>query len=289
MRYEGNVIRPPSEADAIILQVTVGCSHNRCTFCGAYRSVAFRIRSLAEIDADLRHAARLFPEHDKIFLADGDVLSLSMRRLREILALVRQHLPGVRKIGLYGNAKNIRHKSRTDLAELRAAGLKRVYMGLESGDPGVLERVGKGVTPGEMVDCAEKIRAAGLFLSVTALLGLGGRTGSRRHAEATAGVLRAMHPSQIALLSLMPIPGTPLAGEIERGAFQLPAAGELLLELRHLLAGLAGVRCQFHCNHASNHLPLAGRLPQDHARLLATVDRGLAGAITLMPEDCRRL
>ncbi len=289
MEYEGTPIRPPSEADSIILQVTVGCSHNRCAFCGAYRQVRFRIKSDAELRRDLAFAARHCRRLTRVFLADGDVLSLSTRRLETILKTVRQSLPWVRRITAYGNAKNLRHKSVAELRRLKELGLSRIYMGLESGDDAVLTRMGKGVSTGTMLTCAETIRAAGIFLSVTAILGLGGRAGSHRHAAMTGAALAAMQPNQVALLALMPVPGTELADWIAAKQFELPGQDELLAELAIILEHLAGCRCQFHANHASNYLPLAGRLPRDYSRLAATIAAARAGEIGLRPEYARCL
>ncbi len=289
MEYEGTPIRPPSEADSIILQVTVGCSHNRCAFCGAYRGVRFRIKSAAETDRDLAFAARHCRRLKRVFLADGDVLSLATRRLEEILLRIRRALPWVRRVSAYANARNLRHKTVAELQRLRELGLARIYMGLESGDDAVLARMGKGADTRAMLASARTVRRAGIFLSVTALLGLGGVEGSQRHAELTGEVLAAMQPNQVALLTLMPVPGTELAREIAAGRFRLPSPAGLLGEAALILDRLTGCRCQFHANHASNHLPLAGRLPRDHHRLARTIAAARAGEIPLRPERSRCL
>ncbi len=289
MEYEGTPIRPPSEADSIILQVTVGCSHNRCAFCGAYRGVRFRIKSAAEIDRDLAFAARHCRQIKRVFLADGDVLSLSTRRLAELLRQIRRALPWVRRISAYGNAKNLRHKSAAELEQLKKLGLTRIYMGLESGDEHVLCQMNKGAGTAAMLASAQAARQAGIFLSVTALLGLGGVEGSRQHAEKTGELLAAMRPNQVALLALMPVPGTELAGWIESGRFRLPSPSALLDEMALILERLKGSQCQFHANHASNYLPLAGRLPRDHACLSRAIAAARAGRLPLRPERARFL
>lgn len=289
MDYQGNVIRPPSEADSIILQVTVGCSHNRCTFCGAYKDQPFSYKDPKVIAEDLRFAARHYQGRQRLFLADGDVLIVPRHRLVPLLQAVRKALPWVNRIRLYGNCKSIRAKTVAELAELKALGLDRIYMGLESGDNQVLQRVRKGSTAEQMIEAAAKVKAAGIFLSVTVLLGLGGGHGSMAHARATAEVLNQMAPNQIAALTLMPMAGTPLAHEIRAGRFVLPDQAGLLRELRALLTGLSGQRSQFQANHASNYLPINCRLPQDKNKVLAMIEAALHGDLPLMPEYMRAL
>ncbi|MEW6219553.1 MAG: radical SAM protein [Thermodesulfobacteriota bacterium] len=289
MDYEGVVIRPPSEADSIILQATVGCSHNRCRFCGAYKGVRFRIRSPEELDRDLAWAARFCQRQQRLFLADGDVLSLATGRILSLCDRIRKQLPGVRRLAAYGNAKGLRGKSLAELAALKKAGLARVYLGLESGHDPTLARMDKGVTAATMIEVGQRLRAAGLFLSVTVLLGLAGRQDSQAHAEASGRVLSAMAPSQIAALTLMPLAGTPLAADIAAGRFHpLPVPG-LLTELRTLVAAIDLPRVQFQANHASNWLALDGRLPRDRHRFLDAIDQALAGRRELRPEYLRSL
>lgn len=289
MQYEGNVIRPPSEADSIILQVTVGCSHNRCSFCGAYRDVGFRIKSDEEILEDLTFAARSCLRQRRLFLADGDVLSLSMRRLCRIFQAVRGHLPWIRRVGIYGNAKNIRHKTVEDLRRLKKLGLDRVYMGLESGDDRILTGIGKGVSSRQLVEAAGIVKSAGVFLSVTVLLGIGGSALSEAHARATAEVLNAMAPDQIAILTLMLLENTPLYSEWRKGLFTLPDSAQLLRELKTMVHGLTVSRGQLHANHASNYLPLAARLPRDKEKILQLIDLAMDGQLSLKPEHLRTL
>lgn len=289
MEYVGTVIRPPSEADAIILQVAVGCSYNKCTFCGAYKDTVFSLKSEEEIIRDLAFAGRHCRRANRVFLADGDVLCLSQRRLVRILLLIRHHLPWISRVSLYGNARAIRSKSLDELVELKTLGLTRLYMGLESGCDEVLQRVRKGETGASMIAAASKATAAGLFLSVTAILGLGGRDLWWRHAVDTASVLTAMSPRQIALLTLMPLANTELGGAVANGAFVLPDAGQVFRELSLLLQSLGDLRCQFHANHASSYLPLTGRLPRDRRRLLDILQAAIDGKLQLVPELRRAL
>lgn len=289
MDYQGTVIRPPSEADSIILQVTCGCSHNRCTFCGAYRDQTFRIKSDEIIDADLAFAARWCRRQRRVFLADGDVLSLSERRLVSLFTRIKEHLPWISRITLYGNAKNIRHKTVEQLVRLKELGLSRIYMGLESGHDPTLVAIKKGVTSADMVAAAEKVRAAGIFLSVTVLLGIAGKVNSQAHAKTTGEILSRMRPNQIAVLALMLVPGTSLYEKFQAGDFELPAAHQMLQELRTMLEHITVERAQFQANHASNYLSLDGRLPRDRQRLLALIDAGLSDAGRLKPENLRAL
>lgn len=289
MNYDGDIIRPPSEADAIILQVTVGCSHNRCTFCGAYKEKTFRIRSDQEILENIALAKRYQPKARTVFLADGDALIISQKRLTTLFATIHQELPGIRRISLYGNAKAIRSKSPAQLTELKRLGLGRIYMGLESGDDQVLARIGKGETGASMIEAGLRVAEAGIFLSVTVLLGIAGQEESLVHAQKSGQILTAMRPRQIAALTLMPLAGTPLGEDYRQGFFHLPDKLEMLKELRELISHIDGERLQFMANHASNYLPIHGRLPRDKKHMLAGIDQALDGKVSLRPEFTRAL
>jgi len=289
MDYVGNVIRPPSEANSIILQVTVGCSHNKCTFCGAYKDTAFQLKDQDIIEADIEFAKKYCRHQKRLFLADGDVLILSQRRLTQLFGKIRENLPWVTKISLYGNAKAIRNKSTNQLEELKSMGLDRIYMGLESGCDKVLANVKKRETAKSMVAAAKKIRGTGIFLSVTTLLGLGGISMSSQHAIETAEVLNEMMPNQIAALTLMPLRNTELGKEVAAGTFILPSPSEILQELHLLISHLKNIKCQFHANHASSYLPIAGRLPRDKNAFLSSIEIALKGDTPLVPDYRRAL
>ncbi len=289
MDYQGNIIRPPSEADSIILQATTGCSHNRCTFCGAYSGKRFGRKKWDTIEQDLIFASTWCRRQKTLFLADGDALTLPHKEILYLLERIQHHLPWIRRISSYASARNIIRKTDAELTEYRLLKLQRLYLGLESGLDQVLIKVRKGVTVTECVAAAEKVRRGGIFLSVTCLLGLGGNELSVEHADATAEVLKQMQPQQIAMLTLMLLPGTPLHDDWRTGRFQMPDRHRLLQELRRVLAGMTGMRCQFYANHASNYLDLHGRLPRDQERMLAQLDSALAGNIHLKPEHFRRL
>ncbi|MGB5230848.1 MAG: radical SAM protein [Desulfoprunum sp.] len=289
MHYEGTVIRPPSEAFSIILQVTVGCSYNKCTFCGAFKDKRFRVKTDEEIDDDLRFASQHCRRQNRVFLADGDVLILPQHRLSALLGRIRASLPWVKKISLYGNARSIRSKTVADLAVLKGQGLDRIYMGLESGCDEVLERIHKGETAATMIETAQRVNDSGLFLSATILLGLGGIELSEIHARQSAAVLNRMAPRQVAALTLMPLPNTLIGRQYQSGLFRLPDQLGILRELRTLVTGLELSRSMFHANHASNYLPIEGVLSKDKHRILAAIELALAGHTPLVPDNMRAL
>ncbi|MCD6389328.1 MAG: radical SAM protein [Desulfobulbaceae bacterium] len=289
MHYEGNIIRPPSEANSIILQVTVGCSHNKCSFCGAYKGELFRIKEDAVVDADLDFAASYCKRQNKVFLADGDALIIPHARLVALLGKIRKKLPWVRRIRLYGNAKSILTKTPAQLRELKNLGLDRVYLGIESGYDTVLKDIKKGVTAARMTKAGKLVKDAGLFLSVTVLLGIGGRNHWREHAMETGRVLSSISPHQIAALTLMLIPGTSLYDQEKLGKFELPDQIEILHELSLMVENIDVSRGQFQANHASNYLPINCRLPRDKQKILTMIDEALAGQISLRPDFLRAL
>jgi radical SAM superfamily enzyme YgiQ (UPF0313 family) len=289
MHYEGTIIRPPSEANSILLQATVGCSHNRCAFCGTYRGERFRIKSDAVIDADIAFAARHCRRQRRVFICDGDALIIPHARLLRILKAIREHLPWVTRVGLYANAKSIDRKTGEELAQLAEWGLGIAYMGLESGDDVTLKRIRKGADSRKMIAMGRKIRQAGIRLSMTVLLGVAGAERSRIHAEETGRVLTAIDPEFVGALSLMLIPGTEMAEAWRQGDFELPGPMDLLRELRTLVASTRMTRGLFHANHASNYLPIRARMPQDQARTIELIDRALDGEVPLKPEYLRAL
>ena len=224
-----------------------------------------------------------------MFLADGDALILSQKRLVTLFKLIKEKLPQVNRIALYGNAKAIRAKSAAELKELKSLGLHRIYMGLESGDNVVLTAVRKGETDKSMIQAAGLVKEAGIFLSVTVLLGLGGIPGSLQHARQTARVLNLMAPKQIAALCLMPLENTEIGISYEKGEFKLPDSEKILLELFELIKNIDCKPVQFMANHASNYLPLSGRLPRDREAMLEDIKLALSGDQPIVPERFRAL
>jgi radical SAM superfamily enzyme YgiQ (UPF0313 family) len=289
MHYEGMVIRPPSEANSILLQVTLGCSHNKCTFCGTYRGKRFNIKEDDVIFEDIEFAGKHCRRQTRLFLCDGDALVIPMRRLVPILERIRDRLPWVERVGVYANTKSIKMKTNEELARLRKLGLKIAYMGLESGDNKVLEAIRKGADADKMITMGKKLKKAGIKVSVTVLLGLGGRKGSLDHARETGRVLTAMDPDFVGALSLMLIPGTELHDQYKNGEFQLPGPEEMLTELGAMIAATNLTDGLFHANHASNYVPIRAHLPQDKEKTLELISQALDGKIPLKPEYMRAL
>jgi radical SAM superfamily enzyme YgiQ (UPF0313 family) len=289
MHYEGICIRPPSEAFSILLQVTLGCSHNKCTFCGTYKDKRFRIKEDRIILSDILFASRHMKRQDRVFLMDGDALIIPQRRLMWILDRIREHLPWVKRVGTYANAKSIRMKSLEELTLLRKNGLGILYLGVETGDEEVLERIRKGTRARNLIQMGRKVKEAGIKLSVTVLLGIGGKEGSLRHARATGELLSAMDPNYVGALTVMLIPGTPLHEDFMKGVFRLPTETELLLELREMISHTHLTRGLFYSNHASNYLPVKARLPKGKQEALDLIDRAIRGEIGLKPEWMRAL
>lgn len=288
MRYEGRIFRPPSEADSILLQVTIGCSHNRCTFCGMYRGERFRIRDEAMILEDLAYASRHCRRQERVFLCDGDALVVPQPLLLRVLRAVREQLPWVTRVASYASAGTVALKSDRELRDLREEGLKLIHLGLESGDDVTLEEVQKRGDSASQIEQGLRVRAAGMKLFVTVVLGLAGRARSGAHARATGLALTRLAPSYVGALSLMLVPGTPLYSAWEGGTFALPEPRELLEELRELLIH-TDLHGMFYANHASNPLPIRARLPRDKAGTLALIERALAGDVPLRPEWLRGL
>ena len=289
MHYEGNIIRPPSEANSIILQVTVGCSHNSCTFCGAFRDKKFYIKESRIIDDDIHFAAQYCRRQTTVFLADGNALVLPQKRLVELFVKIKQQLPQVRRINLYANARDILQHSVDELKELKRLGLQRIYMGLESGHDPTLKAIAKGDDSKTIIAAGRIAREAGLFLSVTVLLGIAGIKHSLAHAKATALALNAMQPNQVAILTLMIMNNTPLGRLAESGEFTLPERKDLFIELRTLLEHLQLKRSQLQANHASNYFSLDGRLPKDKEKFLSFINDAVSGNMDLKPENQRAL
>jgi len=290
MRYEGDIYRPPSEANAYILQATIGCSWNHCTYCDMYRRKQFRVRPLAETLEDIAEAGRRHGDQiDKVFVADGDALVLDLATWTAILEALRTHLPRLRRVSAYAMARNLLEKPPAELRTLKDLGLSLLYIGPESGDDIVLKRIAKGATAAEHTEAARKAHEAGMKLSAIFLLGAGGTDRSDEHARASAKLATEMDPRFVSLLTLTVIPGTPLARQEERGEFAVPDVPVLLHELRTFIAEAAPKDAIFRTNHASNWLPLEGRLPRDREAILQAIDGALEGKIPLRPDWARGL
>jgi radical SAM superfamily enzyme YgiQ (UPF0313 family) len=269
MKYEGMIFRPPSEADSLILQVTVGCSYNRCTFCSAYQGKRFRIKSFEEIKEDVDEVSPY--KIRRVFLADGDALSIPQKGLLQILSYLKARLKGLERVGVYANAKDILRKDVEELKALKDLGLEILYLGLESGDPEVLKRIKKNATVDELIRAGKRVKESKILLSVTVILGIGGVEGSQAHAAKTGKVLSAMDPDYVGALSLMIVPGTPIAKEIETGSLVLPTPFGLIQELETMITNCQFTHCFFASNHASNYLPLRIQMPEQKEEALERI------------------
>jgi len=269
MKYEGMVFRPPSEAESLILQVTVGCSYNRCAFCGAYQGKRFRIKKFEEIKEDIDEMSP-YPIQ-RVFLADGDALVIPQRKLIQILSYLQEKLKGLERVGIYANAKDILRKEAEELKALKELGVGIIYLGLESGDPEVLKRIKKNATVDQLICAGKRVKESGILLSVTVILGLGGVEGSQRHAIETGKVLSEMDPDYAGALSLMIVSGTPIEMEIETGKLVLPNPFELIQELEWMISHCQFTHCFFASNHASNYLPLRIQMPEQKEAALKRI------------------
>jgi len=289
--YEGIVIRPPSEADSLILQYTIGCSHNLCVFCPAYKQKRFRIRSLAELEQDIRGCLLDSADTRRIFLADGDALAAPFPDLLALFTLLRSSFPRLQRIGMYANTQNILGKSVEELVRLREAGLGILYLGIESGDDELLGWMNKGATAAEMAEAGQRVRQAGIKLSVTVLLGIGGVDRSEQHARLTGKLLSAIDPEYVGALTTMVVKGTPLYHLQEQGKFQLPSAFAILSELAEMLSHTTMTRGLFFANHASNYLPVRVRMPSERDKTVEMIQTFVreGDASFLKPEGMRRL
>jgi radical SAM superfamily enzyme YgiQ (UPF0313 family) len=291
MKYEGMIFRPPSEADSLILQVTVGCSYNRCTFCGAYRGKSFRIKSFEEIKEDIDEVSSYSPWIQRVFLADGDALIIPQKEFLRSLDYLKLKFSGLERVGIYANAKDILRKEKEELKTLKGLGLGIIYLGLESGNREVLKRIKKNATVDQLIRAARRVKESGILLSVTVILGIGGVENSQAHAEETGKVLSEMDPDYVGALSLMVVPGTPMEREIQTGKLLLPTPFGLIQELETMIKNCQFTWCFFASNHASNYLPLRIRMPEEKEEALRRIREVLRrkDPALLRPEYLRAL
>ncbi len=290
VRYIQPVFRPPSEADSYILQATIGCSWNHCTYCHMYPNKEFRVRDLDEVLADIEKAREHYGDRiDKVFVADGDALVMDLDQWEPILDALNDAFPALRRISCYAMATNVLAKTDQELNRLREKGLDMLYVGPESGDDVTMKRIAKGSDHAAHVEAAEKARAAGMRMSAIFLLGAGGAERSQEHAEASAALATAMDPEFLAALTLTIVAGTPIAKLKASGRFELPDVEALLGELRTFIDLARPSDAVFRTNHASNYMTLSGRLPRDRERLLSVIDDALGGRVPLRPEWRRGL
>lgn len=273
---EGPVFRPPSEANSLILRVTMGCSHNKCTYCNMYRTVKFRARTMEEIAKQVQQAMRYKDNIRRIFLADGNAFTLSTDKLLAILDLLGRSFPKMQRVSSYAGPLDILRKTPHEIDKLYDAGLKLVYYGMESGDDETLTHINKGVTAAQSIEAGQKITNSKIKLSLMVILGLAGRTASHHHATNTARAISAIRPNMLSALTLMLYRGSELLDEFEQGEFELQPPGEIMQELYRLVEGIAlpaTSHCLFRSNHISNYAALAGTLPRDKEKLLAEIEK----------------
>ncbi|MBN7774231.1 radical SAM protein [Clostridium aminobutyricum] len=290
MRYEGNIFRPPSEAYSLIIQVTIGCAHNKCTFCSMFKDKKFRVRDVKEVLEDLDMARRTYRNVEKIFLADGDALCLSNNKLLLILAHIKKLFPECKRVGVYGSPQDVLVKTPEELIELRKNGIGIIYIGAESGSEQVLKDIQKGVTRAQLIEAVQKIEASGIQASVTFISGLAGPDRWEEHALETASMISAMQPSYVGLLTLMVEPAAPIYNDIQAGRFKILTAEEVLAETMLMLKNINVTKpCVFRSNHASNYVSLKGELPADKDRMVNQLRAALHNTNLIKDERFRAL
>ncbi len=275
MRYEGSLYRPPSEAYSLIVQATIGCTHNGCTFCSMYKDKNFRVRPTEEIIEDLKIGREKYKNVDRIFIADGDALAIKNRELEKILSFIDDEFTECNRIGIYGSPKAILSKSKEDLMRLKTLGLGIVYLGVESGSEKILKDINKGVTRQEMVMAGKKIVDAGIKLSITLISGIGGKADSNEHAIESAKIINEINPDYVGLLTLIIEENVPLYKDLKSGKFEVLSPKEVLLETKKMVENIYIDNCVFRSNHASNYVALKGTLSKDKKLILDQIDEGL--------------
>ena len=290
MRYEGDIYRPPSEAYSLLVQVTIGCTHNKCTFCKMFKDKKFRIRKLDEVLEDLAWARKRYRRVERIFLCDGDALALSNNRLMPILEYISENFPECERVTIYGRATDVLKKTDEEMRQLYEAGMTMVYIGAESGSDKVLKDICKGETRQELIDSVKKIEACGMQASVTFISGLAGKAGWEDHAIQTGTMISEMEPSYVGLLTLMVEPTVPMYKDIESGKLQLLSAEEVMAETLLMLKHTnVSKKCVFISNHASNYVSLRGDLPNDKEKMMALLRKAMENHDMFKDERFRAL
>jgi len=276
LHYEGPIYRPPSEADSLLIQATVGCPHNKCSFCMVYKKgPQFRSRSVQEIYADIDEAFdRYGPHVQSIFFPAGNTIAMPTQDLSAICRYCKMKFPGLQRMTVYGSSQYIVQKGLLDMKLLQQAGLSRIHVGLESGDDTILKRVKKGTNAREQIQAGQIVKQAGIQLSEYVILGLGGIDRSATHALNTAEVVNTIEPDFLRLRTLVPKINTLLLHQVNNGRFQLLSPHQVLLETRLLIENLS-ISTILTSDHYTNYLNLSGKLPEDKDRLLAAVNQAL--------------
>jgi len=276
MRYEGNIYRPPSEANSLLIQATIGCPHNKCTFCSMYKDSSFRIRPVSDIKEDLQSARDYYGEYiESIFFPDGNTIIMKTDQLLEIFKYAHEVFPHLQRITIYGSARFVNKKSQSDLILLKEAGLSRIHMGMESGDDVTLLNIMKGTTSAEIIAAGLKLKNAGIQTSEYYLVGIAGKARWREHAENSARVLSAFSPDFIRLRTFAPEPNTPILADINAGNFQYLSPHEALQEIRVLIENLVCENSMVLSDHITNYWNIFGLIPRDRDKMLAEIDKAL--------------
>ena len=272
MRYEGPIYRPPSEADSLLIQATVGCPHNRCTFCLIYKKgPPFKIRPVAEIKEDILDAQKVYGQSvGTLFFPAGNTIAMKTEALAEICRFARQTFPHLKRITVYGSSQYIHRKGLPALRSLKEAGLSRIHVGLESGDDVILKRINKGTDSAQQVEAGRWVMEAGLELSLYVILGIAGKERSAIHADRTAAVLNAIEPDFIRLRTFVPKTHTPLLTQVQNGSFQILGPHEVLAETARLIGGITVSTC-LTSDHYTNYINLEGKLPEDRPELFTQI------------------
>ena len=289
IEYEPPVYRPPGEWRSFLVQATIGCSHNGCTFCGMYKGKKFRIRPLDDIIGDIREAAAFYNQYEKVFLCDGDAIAMKTEDLLEIIREIKQDFPHCRLISTYAGPKSTLSKTPEELKTLHEAGLGRAYLGVETGMEALLQSTNKGVTRAQMLEAGLRLRNAGIDLWGIILIGLGGKPLSMENARETAKIINEMQPNHLSAMNYTPVEGTKLGNQALRGEFQVLSAKESLMETAELIRNLSVSGMHFTSDHASNYLPLKGTLNEDRDKLLRLIDGAIGGKVAVRSEASRGL
>ena len=290
MRYEGDIYRPPSEAYSLLVQVTIGCTHNKCTFCKMFKDKKFRVRNPQEVLEDLAWARRRYSRVERMFLCDGDALALSNKRLMPILEYISDNFPECERVTIYGRATDVLKKTDEEMRELYEAGMTMVYIGAESGSDKVLKDICKGETRQELIDAVRKIEGCGMQASVTFISGLAGKDGWEDHAIQTGTMISEMEPSYVGLLTLMVEPSVPMAKDIESGKLRLLSPDEVMAETLLMLENTnVTKKCVFRSNHASNYVSLRGDLPDDKEKMMNLLRKAMKNHDMFKDERFRAL
>ena len=289
MRYEGAIYRPPGERHSYLLQVTVGCSHNACSFCSMYKDKRYHVRPLGDVLEDIRMAKQYYGDLKRVFLCDGDAIAIPTQDMLTILDALYSTFPSLERVNVFAGPRSTLRKTPDELRILHQAGLSRAYLGVETGNEELMKYICKGVTPQQMLEAGTRLRQAGFDVWAMVLLGLAGTGKGLRHCEETAELINQMKPRHLSLLSLVLEPGTRMHRDWEQGKFVPCTPEEILREVRCMVQNLTVDPLHFTCDHASNYLPLKGTLPDERQNFIRALDGALQGQIGIRPEWSRQV